>query len=119
MKVGSALRFTRSARYALNTQASGKYYLTRAEYIGGAWSAATAVSGPYETPVGANGGIRFTYFDSLGAAVTNPALGANVSRIDLMLRARGANSSGTYGTGSSSTSNTDSLGFRIALRNRQ
>lgn len=117
--VGSALRFTRSARYALNPQASGKFYLTRAEYIGGAWQSATAVSGPYDTPNGSDGGIRFTFFDSLGAPVADGTDGARVARIDLMLRARGASSSGTYGTGSNSTSTTDSLGFRIALRNRQ
>ncbi|WP_411279413.1 type II secretion system protein J [Gemmatimonas sp.] len=117
IKVGSALRFTRSARYQLTAQSSGRYYLTRSEYLGGAWQGNTPVSGPYEAPSGPNGGIRFTYFDSLGLAVTNPALGRNVARIDMILRAKGANSSG--GVGSSSTRNTDSLAFRIALRNRQ
>jgi len=117
IKVGSALRFTRSARYQLTAQTSGRYYLTRSEYVGGAWQGNTPVSGPYEAPNGTNGGIRFTYFDSLGAAVTNSALGRDVARIDMILRAKGANSSG--GVGSSSTSVTDSLAFRIALRNRQ
>lgn len=117
--VGAALRFTRSVRYALAAQTSGRYYLTRAQYIGGAWETATPVSGPYDAPSGTNGGLRFTYFDSLGAAVTNAAMGRSVSRIDLILRARGASSSGTFGTGSSTTSLTDSLAFRIALRNRQ
>lgn len=115
--VGSPLRFTRSARFQLSAQSSGRYYLTRAEYVGGAWQAATAVSGPYEPPNGANGGIRFSYFDSLGLAVTNPAQGRDVARIDMILRAKGANSSGSVGNGG--TSNTDSLAFRIALRNRQ
>ena len=115
--VGSALRFTRSARFQLTAQSSGRYYLTRTEYVGGAWQAATAVSGPYEPPNGANGGIRFSYFDSLGLAVTNPAQGRDVARIDMILRAKGANSSGSVGNGG--TSNTDSLAFRIALRNRQ
>ena len=117
IKSGSALRFTRSARFRLIAQSSGRHYLTRAEYVGGAWQGATPVSGPYEAPSGSNGGIRFTYFDSLGLAVTNPALGRNVARIDMILRAKGANSSG--GVSSSSVSNTDSLAFRIALRNRQ
>ncbi|WP_309669074.1 prepilin-type N-terminal cleavage/methylation domain-containing protein [Gemmatimonas sp.] len=117
IKVGSAIRFTRSARFQLTAQSSGRYYLTRSEYVGGAWQGATAVSGPYEPPSSSNGGIRFSYFDSLGLAVTNPALGRDVARIDMILRAKGANSSG--GVGSSSTSNTDSLAFRIALRNRQ
>ncbi len=117
IKVGSALRFTRSARYQLTAQSSGRFYLTRSEYLGGAWQGNTPVSGPYEAPSGSNGGIRFTYFDSLGLAVTNPALGRSVARIDMILRARGANSSG--GVGGSGTRNTDSLAFRIALRNRQ
>ncbi|MBL0939599.1 MAG: prepilin-type N-terminal cleavage/methylation domain-containing protein [Gemmatimonadaceae bacterium] len=117
VKVGSAIRFTRSARYQLEAQGSGDYYLTRSEYMGGAWGASTPVSGPYAPPVSGGGGIRFAYFDSLGAAVTNVADSRRVARIDLLLRAKGANSSGTFGT--SSTQNTDSLAFRIALRNRQ
>ena len=61
--------------------------------------------------------MRFAYFDSLGGPVTSLANSRSVSRIDLLLRARGQNSSGQFGT--SSTVNSDSLAFRIALRNRQ
>jgi hypothetical protein len=61
--------------------------------------------------------MRFAYFDSLGAPINSVALSRSVSRIDLLLRARGQSSSGQFGT--TSTENTDSLAFRIALRNRQ
>jgi hypothetical protein len=61
--------------------------------------------------------MRFAYYDSLGGAVTSLANSRSVSRIDLLLRARGQSSSGRFGT--ASAENTDSLAFRIALRNRQ
>lgn len=119
VKAGSAIRFTRSMRYYLDDETSGAWYLHRSEYLRGQWSQPVAVSGPYTAPAsgGVGGGLRFAYFDSLGAAVTSVANSRRVSRIDLLLRAKGDNSSGKFGT--SSTANTDSLAFRIALRNRQ
>lgn len=116
---GAAIRFTRATRYELQQQGStARYYLARSEYINGAWSAATWVSGPYAAPsnLGASG-IRFAMYDSTGAAVSDPAQSRRISRIDLRLRATGLNSSGTFGV--SNTMNTDSVLFRIALRNRQ
>lgn len=115
--VGAALRFTRSMRYDLEQQASGRWYLTRTEYTGGAWGTAQAVSGPYEAPANNAGGIRFAYYDSLGSAVPSAGNSRSIARIDLLLRSQGANSSG--GVGNSGTANRDSLAFRIALRNRQ
>jgi type II secretory pathway pseudopilin PulG len=117
VRAGSAVRITRSTRYQLEPQGSGNYYLTRSEYQSGGWTASTPVSGPYAPPVSGEGGIRFAYFDSLGVAVNSVAESRRVARIDLLLRAKGDNSSGTFG--SKSTTNTDSLAFRIALRNRQ
>lgn len=117
VKAGSAIRFTRSTRYFLDDEESGAWYLHREEYRNGGWSDPVAVSGPYAAPVNGGGGMRFAYFDSLGAPVNNVALSRDVSRIDLLLRAKGNKSSGTFGT--TSTDNTDSLAFRIALRNRQ
>lgn len=114
---GAALRFTRSIRYDLQQQASGRWYLTRAEYSGGAWGAASAVSGPYEAPANTAGGIRFAYYDSLGATVPSAGNPRSIARIDLLLRSQGASSSGSVGV--SGTANRDSLAFRIALRNRQ
>lgn len=116
--VGSAVRFTRSTRYTLRQQPSGAWYIHRSQYLKGAWAAPVAVGGPYAPPVsGGEGGMHFTYFDSLGAPVTGLADRHRVSRIDLLLRARGRRSSGQFGT--TSAENTDSLALRIALRNRQ
>lgn len=117
VKTGSAMRFTRSTRYFLDDEASGAWYLHRQEYLGGAWGDPVAVSGPYAAPDNASTGLRFAYFDSLGGTITSVAQSRSVSRIDLLLRAKGENSSGQFGT--ASTTNADSLAFRIALRNRQ
>lgn len=116
VKVGAAVRFVRSTRYTLSPEASGKYYLARAEYAGG-WGPPTPVSGPYDAPAtGGGGGVQFAFFDSTGAAVTNVANSRRVARIDLLIRATGASTSGDLGSG---TAVKDSLAFRIALRNRQ
>lgn len=118
VRAGAAIRFTRSTRYTLRSQTSGAWYLHRSEFANGGWTTPVAVSGPYAPPApGGAGGMRFAYFDSLGAEVTSAANSRQVSRIDLLLRAKGLNSSGTFGT--TSVANTDSLAFRIALRNRQ
>ncbi len=115
---GSAVRFTRSGKYALTQQASGRYYLTRSEYLGGAWGAAVPVSGPYMTPNNnGTGGVGFTYYDSTGAAVTLVANAAKVARMDITLRAQGLSSSGNFG--SSTTKVIDSVSLRVALRNRR
>jgi prepilin-type N-terminal cleavage/methylation domain-containing protein len=117
VKTGSAIRFTRSTRYTLEQQGSGAWYIHRSEYLASNWTTPVAIGGPYAAPVSGGGGMRFAYFDSLGAAVNGAANSRRVSRIDLLLRARGQNSSGKFGT--PTTENTDSLAFRIALRNRQ
>lgn len=117
--VGAAIRFTRATKYELQQEGStDRWYLARSEYVGGAWTTPTWVSGPYAAPTNlGTSGIRFAMYDSTGAAVTNAANSRSISRIDLRLRATGLNSSGSFGfTG---TTNTDSVLFRIALRNRQ
>jgi type II secretory pathway pseudopilin PulG len=116
---GAAIRFTRSTKYELQQQGTtARYYLARSEYVNGAWSAATWISGPYAAPSNlATSGLRLAMYDSLGAAVTDPTQSRRISRIDLRLLATGLNSSGTFGV--SNTTNTDSSLFRIALRNRQ
>jgi hypothetical protein len=115
---GAAIRFTRSLRYNLEQQPSGRWYLMRTQYRDGAWQRPTAVSGPYAPPGLTNsGGLRFTYFDSLGRAVADPTQGRQVARIDLVMKAEGAVSSGS--ASDESLRNADSLAFRVALRNRQ
>ena len=115
VKIGAGIRFTRSTRYTLTPSATSKYYLSRAEYIAGAWTSATPVSGPYETPVGLAGGVRFRFFDSTGVEINNVASAKSVSRIDVLLRTLGTS---TPGSGSPKA-NKDSLRLRIAIRNRQ
>jgi len=113
--VGSALRFTRSAKYELATQSSGRWYLQRSELQGGAWSTPVVLSGPYVPPaVSSTGGLVLSYFDSTGAAV---AVGGNprrIARIDVMLRALAQ-----MGATSKSAAPNDSVRLSIALRNRR
>ena len=113
VKIGAGIRFERSTRYSLNASASNRYYLSRSEYAGGVWGVPTPVSGPYDSP---GSGLRFRFFDSLGVEVTNVANSRRVARIDMLLKATGASTSGSLGKG---TAVKDSLALRIALRNRQ
>jgi hypothetical protein len=115
--VGSPLRFTRTGKYALTQQPSTRYYLSRAEYVNGAWSAAVPISGPYMAPAANGGGMTLSFFDSTGVAVSSPANATRVARIDLTLRAQGLSSSGNFGTATVQV--IDSVVLRIALRNRR
>lgn len=115
---GSGLRFTRRARYQLDPQTSGRWYLARSEVIDGVWTEAAPVSGPFTAPTSAQGrGIRFAYFDSLGVAITAPEQSRRIARIDLRIMATGIASSSDAARGEPAVH--DSIGFRIALRNRQ
>lgn len=117
IREGTGLRVTRRTRYQLEAQASGRWYLTRSELIDGAWTEAAPVSGPFTapTPTPADRGVRFAYFDSVGLAVTNDA--RRIARIDLRVRTTGSATSDRAAVGATTTQ--DSIGFRIALRNRQ
>jgi type II secretory pathway pseudopilin PulG len=117
VKVGAAIRFLRSTEYSVVAGESGKYYVGRSEYIGGAWSAPTPVLGPFTAPTAAGtGGMRFAMFDSTGAEVSPAGNLSSISRIDLTLRGEGSSSSGKV---AGKTDSKDSIAFRIALRNRQ
>ena len=115
VKVGAPIRLVRSMKYELVTGTSGKYYLGRAEYSGGAWGASTPIAGPFTAPAAAGqvGGLQFTMQDSTGAIINPGGNALSVSRIDVRLRGRGTTSAGA------TKSPKDSLVFRIALRNRQ
>ena len=116
VKIGAAVRFERSTRYSLESSPTNQFYLNRSEYTGGAWGPAVPISGPFVGPTsGMLGGVRFSYFDSLGAAVTSVANSRRVARVDVQLVARGANTSKAGSAGVVQ----DSLTIRIALRNRQ
>ena len=117
VKVGAAIRFLRSTEYSVVAGETGKYYVGRSEYVGGAWSAPTPVLGPFSAPSAAGtGGMRFVMFDSTGAEVSPAGNLSSVSRIDLTLRGEGSSSSGKV---AGKTDSKDSIAFRIALRNRQ
>ena len=116
VKIGAGVWFVRSTRYSLLASATNQWYLNRSEYVTGAWTTAVPISGPFNAPTSSGGsGIRLSFYDSLGAAVTNVANSRSVARIDILLRARGANTS----VAGSDAIVQDSLTFRIALRNRQ
>ena len=116
-KVGAALRFVRSTEYSVVAGESGKHYVGRAEYIGGAWTTATPVIGPFMAPSNSGtGGLRFAVFDSTGAEIASGGNLLAISRIDLTLRGQGSSSSGLV---AGKMESKDSLAFRIALRNRQ
>jgi prepilin-type N-terminal cleavage/methylation domain-containing protein len=112
VKVGAGVRFYRHMRYQLSQSTSNKWYLSRSELAGGAWTTPAYMSGPYESPTG--GGISFRYFDSTGVEITSVASANSVARVDLTLRA-----SGLAGSQKGQSVPKDSLSFRIALRNRQ
>ena len=114
----SPVRFARTGRYALTQAASGNWYLSRSEYLGGAWSAAVPVSGPYMAPAATGqSGMTLAFYDSTGALVSAVANANRIARIDVALRAQGLSSSGRYGT--ASTTVMDSLALSVALRNRR
>jgi hypothetical protein len=115
-RLGAPLRLTRSTRYGLERQPSGRWYLSRREYVEGAWQASAAVSGPFAAPVREGvAGVRFAYFDSLGAPITDRSAAHRVARIDLAI----ATDATGRGLVSGAPIPTDSIAFRMALRNRQ
>lgn len=113
--VGSALRFTRSARYELASQSSGRWYLQRSELQGGVWSTPVVLSGPYLAPqANGTGGLALTYFDSTGVQLSPGTNGVRVARIDIALRALAQ-----AGSDRRSTAPNDSVRLSVAVRNRR
>jgi prepilin-type N-terminal cleavage/methylation domain-containing protein len=116
--VSSAIRFARTAKYSLTQGASGLWYLSRSEYLGGAWTAAVPFSGPFMAPaVSGLSGMSLTFYDSTGALVSAVANAKKISRVDVALRAQGLNSSGLYGSNTKTV--IDSVALSVALRNRR
>jgi len=112
---GSALRFTRTARYELAQQTSGRWYLQRQELQAGSWTVPVVLSGPYVPPrTGGFSGVALTYFDSTGASVPVGGDSRNIARIDVALRTQGR-------TGSAPGAGPviDSVQLSIAVRNRR
>ncbi|AMW04084.1 PulJ/GspJ family protein [Gemmatimonas phototrophica] len=112
---GSALRFTRTARYELAQQTSGRWYLQRKEIQAGQWTQGVVVGGPFVAPApsGASG-FALSYFDSTGTTVAVGGNSRGIARIDLALRAQGQG-----GSDPSATIVTDSVKLSVAMRNRR
>jgi prepilin-type N-terminal cleavage/methylation domain-containing protein len=113
---GAALRFTRTARYELASQASGRWYLQRQEQVGGAsWTTPVVLSGPYLPPqANGTGGLALTYFDSTGAPIPIGGDRLRIARIDVALRALGQT-----GSQRNTAAPHDSVRLSIAMRNRR
>jgi prepilin-type N-terminal cleavage/methylation domain-containing protein len=112
---GAALRFTRSARYELAAQSSGRWFLQRQEIQGGLWTTPVVMSGPYVAPaIGGLSGFALTYFDSTGVAIAPGGDNRRIARIDVVLRALAQ-----AGSGRNSTLPNDSVRLSIAVRNRR
>jgi hypothetical protein len=119
--IGAPVRFLRSVRYSLYQPLSGtggrasEWYLGYRELLGNHWSVPQPIAGPFE-PYAATGGtgLRFAYFDTLGAPLATPATAARVGRIDLVFRSR------TIMRGGQPAADVirDSIATRVALRNR-
>jgi hypothetical protein len=115
--IGAPVRFLRSVRYSLYqpTLGASEWYLGYRELLSNAWSAPQPIAGPFE-PYAATGGtgLRFAYFDTLGAPLATPATAARVGRIDLVFRSRAIMRRGTP----QGDVIRDSIATRVALRNR-
>lgn len=112
---GKPIRFLRLVKYALTkSAATNRWYLGYSDSVSGAWSTTQAVAGPFAAYGASGSGIAFTYFDTTGAQLANPAAGARIGRVDVVLRTA---SRVRQGTGL--VNQRDSVALRIALRNRQ
>lgn len=112
VRTGAVVRITRPVRYELYQAGSGSWYLGYQEFRAGSWSVIEPVAGPFRPPgVGIADGVRFAYYDTLGAVTTNPMA---LARVDVALRAQSAARSSMEYQGQPLS---DSLLFRIGIRN--
>ena len=117
VKVGAAIRFTRVMRYRLEQVASGRWYLTQAEYANGAWGTATTVAGPYRAFIAGDGnpsGLQFRYYDTTGTRLASMLPTDRVGRVDVYMR---TDNGAAYMTGRRGSNLQDSVMMRVAIRN--
>jgi hypothetical protein len=119
---GMPVRVLRRVRYELRAAASGRFYLMyRERRPDGTLSDPEPIAGPFDSDQAAAGrsGVRFAYFDTLGAPMSAPldapAGLTAVGRIDVTLRPR---TQVRAGTTRDSVVVRDSALVRVALRNR-
>ncbi len=106
LELGGPVHLFRRTKYGLSGQ-DGRWWLSRSE-AGGGWEILT---GPTLSP--SNGGLTFSYYDSLGVATTDPTL---VERVEFTLRSE------SYGqvsapAGASGGTLADSVTTTVFLRN--
>jgi hypothetical protein len=121
--VGAPIRFYRRVRYSLyQSPTDREWYLGYRDFVPGRapqWSAIQSVAGPL-LPYAANGasGLRFTYRDSVGTALTAIADAPRVRRIEIDVRAQSATVVRSSGARRSANGHyQDSLRTSVALRN--
>ncbi len=122
--IGVPIRFVRRVRYSLyRSPADLQWYLGYRDFVGTRtpkWSSIQPVSGPFlPYAAGGLGGLRFSYRDSLGTALTSLVDADRVRRIDMMVRAQSRTAVRTSGLGGSNNGYyRDSVNVTVALRNR-
>jgi prepilin-type N-terminal cleavage/methylation domain-containing protein len=121
--VGAPIRFFRRVRYSLYQSASdNNWYLGYRDFVESRvpqWSSVQSVAGPL-LPYASSGatGLRFTYRDSVGTALTAIADAPRVRQIEIDARARTAMPVRTAGVRRGAGGYyTDSLRTAVALRN--
>ncbi|HVE79109.1 MAG TPA: hypothetical protein VNA89_09625, partial [Gemmatimonadaceae bacterium] len=112
---GMPVRFARRAEYQLYRATDSRWYLGYRECPNNVCQTLQAVSGPYRPAGGAQSGIQFTYYDSLGAAT---AILDRISRIRVVLRGIGQDSVDLAGGGRGKTY-VDSVTFDVGIRNKR
>lgn len=121
--VGAPLRFYRRVRYSLYRSASdGQWYLGYRDFVPARvpqWSAIQSVAGPLLPYASAGAsGLRFTYRDSVGTALTAIADAPRVRRIEIEARAQTPGALRTAGAKRGAGGHyVDSLRTAVALRN--
>lgn len=122
VRPGSPIRFWRRARYSLYRAPDQRWYLGFRDFVPNrnpAWSSIQPVAGPL-MPYAASGqtGLRFTYRDSTGAALTAIADAPRVRRIDIEVRAQSSVPVRTSGFNRNAAGYyVDSLLAVVAIRN--
>ena len=117
VSTGAVVRFTRPVSYHIYQEASGSWYLGITEFIGGSWGTTAPLAGPYRAFAsgdGAQSGLQFRFYDSLGVRITNMLEGTRVARLDVYLRTNAGQSAITERKG---VDLQDSVVMRVALRN--
>jgi hypothetical protein len=120
--VGAPIRFYRRVRYSLYEAPDRKWYMGYRDFVptrSPQWSAVQPVAGPL-MPYSSTGatGLRFTYRDSTGTALTSALDAPRVRRIEIVARAQSATVVRTAGTKRSANGHyVDSLRTVVALRN--